>query len=462
MQFKSSYKIFIRLCFLLLITSCGSKSGNNASPGPSSADSDTTISKFLLTDGTYSKNLDTLAATNSIEMPKETNQSKLIALFTAPSKSVIVKINGQVEKGDGNDAPLSLKLPALNIPVEVTAGDGKTKATYILNITENAEPTGNSLCDSVSCAQPKDALSKVLSSGSLADGFTPVNMDCTIPNKNSEDEQYQTDMVKISKDKLTINTKKTDKKVQFCNNPNSSFVSGRIDTANKFNFTKDDQGNTILNGAVEVTAAVPYGKGLWPAIWMLPLNSNWPSGMELDFAEFQSYSASGAPLGTHVHYGDGDQSPIIWNYDGNGADNLFMPNVSDASPLTPQVAHNYGFTWNCTSNNSACDLSWYFDGSKYLTMHLDPTSANSYLLDSKGLKKQFVNRPKPPKWAIRPDDPAAAAFKSWWTGLGKGYYLILNIAVGGNGLASDNQPDWNTFQDASMDVFSIKRYLLNK
>ncbi|MEO0631698.1 MAG: glycoside hydrolase family 16 protein, partial [Planctomycetota bacterium] len=38
-------------------------------------------------------------------------------------------------------------------------------------------------------------------------------------------------------------------------------------------------------GRVEVRARVPFGKGFWPAIWLLPRTAPWPAGGELDIME---------------------------------------------------------------------------------------------------------------------------------------------------------------------------------
>ena len=45
-------------------------------------------------------------------------------------------------------------------------------------------------------------------------------------------------------------------------------------------------------GKIEVKAKLPKGKGIWPAIWMLPTNSvygGWPKSGEIDIMEFVGY-----------------------------------------------------------------------------------------------------------------------------------------------------------------------------
>ncbi len=58
-----------------------------------------------------------------------------------------------------------------------------------------------------------------------------------------------------------------------------SYTSSRLITKGKFDFTY---------GRVDVRAALPYGQGIWPAIWMLGANISqvgWPSCGEIDIME---------------------------------------------------------------------------------------------------------------------------------------------------------------------------------
>ena len=50
--------------------------------------------------------------------------------------------------------------------------------------------------------------------------------------------------------------------------------SGMVTTANSFNFTY---------GLISITAKLPYGPGLWPALWLAASNHDWPP--ELDIME---------------------------------------------------------------------------------------------------------------------------------------------------------------------------------
>jgi beta-glucanase (GH16 family) len=63
------------------------------------------------------------------------------------------------------------------------------------------------------------------------------------------------------------------------NKENNSYTSARLVTKYKGDW---------LNGKIEIRAKLPAGRGLWPAIWMLPTDSEyggWPKSGEIDIME---------------------------------------------------------------------------------------------------------------------------------------------------------------------------------
>jgi hypothetical protein len=52
-----------------------------------------------------------------------------------------------------------------------------------------------------------------------------------------------------------------------------------------------------------------------------------------------------------------------------------------------------------------------------------------------------------------------AAYKSFQNGFESGYYLIINMAVGGNGVLP--APDKNNFPATEMKIAQVKRYVIN-
>lgn len=111
---------------------------------------------------------------------------------------------------------------------------------------------------------------------------------------NSELQEYteSTDNVFIKDGKLVIKALKTQTE-----NGSDYYTSGKVTMQNKCDFTY---------GKVVVSAKVPEGKGLWPAIWMMPKDETyygqWPKCGEIDIMEVLGSNVSTA-YGT-IHYGE--------------------------------------------------------------------------------------------------------------------------------------------------------------
>jgi beta-glucanase (GH16 family) len=105
------------------------------------------------------------------------------------------------------------------------------------------------------------------------------------------------------------------------------YESGMVASAGTFQFTY---------GYVEFQARVPQGRGLWPALWLLPADETWPP--EVDVLEVQGaqpgvailtyHPASGRPeqrlvripdlsAGWHVFAIDWRPGSIVWYLDGS-------------------------------------------------------------------------------------------------------------------------------------------------
>lgn len=75
-----------------------------------------------------------------------------------------------------------------------------------------------------------------------------------------------------------------------------SYTSGRVVTRNKLSWRY---------GRFEIRAKLPEGQGLWPAIWMLPIDNaygGWPQSGEIDIMELVGHEPN-TVHGT-VHFGD--------------------------------------------------------------------------------------------------------------------------------------------------------------
>ncbi len=162
-------------------------------------------------------------------------------------------------------------------------------------------------------------------------------------------------------------------------------------------------------GKIEFRAKMPSGVGFWPALWMLGNNFpavNWPACGEIDIMENKG-SVPEQVQGT-IHYSNSSdqhlQSTAIYDFPANnGATNF----------------HTYLLYW--TSNS----IQWYVDGQLYETQ----TSWSS----STGPYPAPFNQP---------------------------FFLIMNLAVGGNyvGNPSTNSINTNAVWPGDMQVDYVRAY----
>ena len=102
-------------------------------------------------------------------------------------------------------------------------------------------------------------------------------------------------------------------------------------------------------GRFEINAQVPYGKGMWPAIWMMPTDSEyggWPASGEIDIMEILGHE----PWKTYgtIHFGS---SPASHQQAGG--------NYSLAAGTFAGGFHVFAIEWDSTQ------IRWYVDGTKF-------------------------------------------------------------------------------------------------
>lgn len=152
---------------------------------------------------------------------------------------------------------------------------------------------------------------------------------------NNELQYYKETNVTLSNGQLHITAKKERVKAK-------SYTSGRIRTINKGDWTY---------GRFEARIKLPYGKGLWPAFWMLPTDEvygGWPQSGEIDIMEFVAADPT-RTLGT-IHYGD----PYP-NNKHQGAN--FVLNFGNF----PDAFHTFAIEWE------AGTIRWFVDDILFLT-----------------------------------------------------------------------------------------------
>jgi beta-glucanase (GH16 family) len=185
-------------------------------------------------------------------------------------------------------------------------------------------------------------------------------------------------------------------------------------TIKKFNYTSTRIKTSGLfskkYGRFEFRVKFPIGKGIWPAIWLMPQNNvygAWAASGEIDIAEAKGsnpYSVAGT-----ITYGNVwpsmKLSKEIYNFPDDGK-------ISDY--------HVYVFEWE------PGELRWYVDGNLYFTENLWHTIGIG--------KADYYTYPAP---------------------FDQEFYILLNIAVGGH---FDGNPDDTTVFPQEMMVDYVKVY----
>ncbi|GEM49340.1 carbohydrate binding domain-containing protein [Deinococcus cellulosilyticus] len=222
--------------------------------------------------------------------------------------------------------------------------------------------------------------------------------------------EYYTDRpqnVSLKDGKLVITAIKEDYK-GLANGVEQTFgwTSGRIRTAGKFSRTY---------GKFEIRAKLPTGRGLWPAIWMLPEDQpgnpygTWAANGEIDIME--AWGSKPGKVAHTIHYGG------MWpNNTSSGKEFLFPEGQTIAD------WHTYTLEWR--SN----EMKWYVDGVLTAT------------------KTQW--------WSSKANPPSKNEdLAAWPAPFDKPFYLLLNLAVGGN---FDGNPDATTPTKAQMEIDYVK------
>jgi beta-glucanase (GH16 family) len=172
-----------------------------------------------------------------------------------------------------------------------------------------------------------------------------------------------------------------------------SYTSARLRTKNRGDWTY---------GRFEIRAKVPAGRGLWPAIWMMPTDNaygGWAASGEIDIMELLGHEPQKV-YGT-LHYGGTSPANVhsgTWTVLSSGtfADDF----------------HVFAVEWDTTS------IRWLMDDRVYYTR----TSDQWYTTNTAAVKPAPFDRR---------------------------FYLILNVAVGGNW---PGRPDGSTVFPQRMTV----------
>lgn len=176
-----------------------------------------------------------------------------------------------------------------------------------------------------------------------------------------------------------------------------NYTSARINTRDRFAFRY---------GRIEARIRLPAGQGIWPAFWLLSQDSpygSWAATGEIDIMEAINLDGTGGNqiFGT-IHYG------------GESPDNLSTSERYTPSTDVSEQFHVYALEWDVD------EIRWYVDDTLYAVQNSWSSTAAPY--------------PAPF------DQP---------------FYIILNVAVGGN---FPGAPNRDTEFPVTMDVDWVRVY----
>jgi beta-glucanase (GH16 family) len=118
-------------------------------------------------------------------------------------------------------------------------------------------------------------------------------------------------------------------------------------------------------GYTQIVARIPYGPGLWPALWLAASNQKWPP--EIDILE---HSDTEAQYSEHLHSTD--------------------MSVQAATESTENLSagwHTFGLYW------SPSKVIWYIDGQRVMSASTGVPRQSMYLIANLA-----VNQPDPAGW----------------------------------------------------------------
>ncbi|WP_226085593.1 carbohydrate binding domain-containing protein [Mesobacillus sp. S13] len=221
----------------------------------------------------------------------------------------------------------------------------------------------------------------------------------------NNEKEYYTDSSEnafIEDGKLVIKAKKEQVTDQF---GTYDYTSAKLKTKGLF---------SKKYGRYEIKAKLPTGKGLWPALWMLPEDDKygaWAASGEIDIME--AWGSRPNTVSGTIHYGEG------WPNNKYTGKEFELPKNRGIDKW-----HTYALEWE------PGELRWYVDGELYQTQN---------------------------KWYSKGTDNAANF--AYPAPFDQEFYLVMNLAVGG---WFDGEVDETTIFPSQMEVDYVRVYDLKK
>ena len=188
--------------------------------------------------------------------------------------------------------------------------------------------------------------------------------------------------------------------------------------------TRRRDGTPLFNqryGKFEFRARVPHGKGLWPALWLLPQDDTygtWAASGEIDVMEIQGEQPHGVL--SSLHFGSSfPQRELVTH-------TLPIPDGGSVADW-----HVYAVEW------APGEVRWSFDGVVWATQNF---WWSSHRRDAQGQGEVAQSEADLHPWPAPFDQP---------------FYLVMNVAVGGN---FPGAPNAQTVFPADLQVDYVRVY----
>ncbi|MDC0889269.1 family 16 glycosylhydrolase, partial [bacterium] len=222
---------------------------------------------------------------------------------------------------------------------------------------------------------------------------------------NNEEQVYSADNISLADGVLRIEGRRE---------ADSSFTSAKLDTNGKFDFRY---------GRIEVSAKLPGGQGIWPAIWLYHSDPTvygpWPLSGEIDIVEGFNLGVNGnTAVRSTTHYG---LPTLPFNGTGSAFDDGTDPT---------QGFREYAVEWERDK------IRFFVDG-----VHFQTQTSDDWYTYFPADEEGFYD----PLGAFK-KGPRDAPFDQM-------YHLILNLAIGGNPVGS---PDGTTAFPQVMEIDYVR------
>ena len=277
--------------------------------------------------GTHKKNASASQGYNFIGGEGSTTAGTLAPAVTATTLALAAPPSSSNAAGTTTTLPPSIKVqthsavsaPSTELPTTTTVPVARPVGiTAGMHLAFTSSFQGSSLNGSKwqTCYPWAD-------SGSGCTNFDNSELEWYLP---SQDQVSNGTLHMIASKVTTIGTTRAGSPADY------QWKSGMVTTNNSFDFTY---------GYVQVTARIPTGSGLWPALWLLPQNESWPP--EIDIME--NLGGNTSRIYCTVHPSLGGESQEIYN-----------------SPTQLSSGwHTYAVNWEPNS------ITWYIDGQEVFT-----------------------------------------------------------------------------------------------